>query len=131
MTKREKPDRCIGNCGCFWLRVYDATDIFKTAWPRALYESGRWSICLRDPCFMHVRYQVGYVEKNLYVKYIHHNHIRVPSEDGYTTKDVSTADLIQSEICSRCGDIQSTKTFQGINPSVVPFKFVPCAHMNT
>jgi len=113
--------KCTGKCGCFWLKVSEATEIFKTVWPPNIVDTARWGVCLADPCYFHVRYRIGLTERLLIVKYINHSQNR----DGTVASN-----LIQSDICARCGDIQKTRSFAGLNPAVVPFRFVTCAHFN-
>lgn len=109
--------RCLGNCGCHWLRVSDANAVFASAWPREIAGSGRWAVCFRDTCCMHVRYTFGRSEKNLLVKYLHHA----------TPEAEPTA--IQSDICARCGEVQVTRAHPSVNSYVPPFRFVPCSNV--
>jgi len=108
---------CRGNCGCHWFRVADANPVFRSTWPREIAPTGRWAVCFRDTCYMHVRYIAERTEKNIQIKYLHHS---MPD---------SAPTMIQSEICARCGDVQRTREFAAPEPNTPPFRFVPCSHI--
>lgn len=116
---------CKDDCGCFYLRLKDSTEIFQQVWPKELRESATWGICLSDQCYMHLKYIINKgkerILKKVKIKYILHI---VNKQTG----DMESV-FIQSDICHLCGEVQKTTLFKTI--PLVPFRFVGCIHLNS